>query len=142
MPSLADVAQHPATIIPPSPCEWTSYPVHGQRCPRTVPGEAVRRTWREALRAGAEPGFFRFAWKRETWLAYGHEDGRVGGVHCPRHHAARLLTGGSSPDTEVGAPHVAQQPAGAMTRACTLAEIPHEARPMTQNPARRSEPCH
>jgi hypothetical protein len=72
-------------------CVWTSHPSYDRCCRSSIPAEVVLAAWRRELERGRVHGdrFFHFAWRGGVWLAYGLRDGRVRGVYCPAHSAAR-----------------------------------------------------
>ena len=72
-------------------CVSSGYLADGCSCRESVPAGVARAAWAlELERAGAcEDRFFRFDWGGGEWLAYGLRDGRVRGVYCPEHSAAR-----------------------------------------------------
>jgi hypothetical protein len=102
MHTLTPTATPPTPAIPkPTPpearldrllrCVSSGYLTGGCPCQRTIPASFVSAAWtreRERGRAG-EDGFFQFSWRGGQWLSYGLSDGRVRGVYCPEHSAAR-----------------------------------------------------
>jgi len=71
-------------------CVWTSHPNHDRHCRTGIPAEVVTEVWRRELCERRVPeGFFRFLWDGGEWLGYGLPNGKVRGVYCPRHCAAR-----------------------------------------------------
>jgi hypothetical protein len=72
-------------------CVWSGYPANGRSCQSNISEDVVIDAWgRELERSGERADrFFRFTWQNHVWLAYGVNDGRVRGVHCPAHQAER-----------------------------------------------------
>jgi len=72
-------------------CVSSGYLADGCSCRATIPSSVVTAAWaRELELIGAhEDRFFRFAWRGGVWFAFGLHDGRVRGVYCPKHSAAR-----------------------------------------------------
>lgn len=72
-------------------CVWTGHSANGRSCQSNIPEDVVIAAWRRELERGGEHAdrFFRVAWQNGVWLAYGLNDGRVRGVHCPPHRAER-----------------------------------------------------
>ena len=71
-------------------CVWTSHPDHELCCGSRIPAGVVDASWKAELELDRWcEGFFHFAWRDGVWLAYGLADGRVRGVYCPAHRAAR-----------------------------------------------------
>jgi hypothetical protein len=72
-------------------CVSSGYLADGCSCRATIPASVVTAVWaRELARCGArEDRFFRFTWREGVWVAFGLQDGRVRGVYCPEHSAAR-----------------------------------------------------
>jgi hypothetical protein len=79
-----------ATVDEPLRCVSSGYLADGCSCESRIPAAVVVAAWRHQLEQGQRNGgFFQFAWRGEKWLAYGLDDGRIRGVYCPTHHAAR-----------------------------------------------------
>jgi len=72
-------------------CVSSGYLADGCSCRATVPAGIATAAWALELQQAParEDRFFRFAWAGGEWLAYGLRDGRVRGVYCPEHSAAR-----------------------------------------------------
>lgn len=93
--------QPPAVIAAEFPlrCVWTSHPDHDHCCRSRISARAVTAAWRRELEVGRMcGGFFNFAWRGKTWLAFGLPDGRVRGVYCPAHRAQREERLGYDPE--------------------------------------------
>jgi hypothetical protein len=75
----------------PLQCVSSGYLGDGCSCRSMIPAAVVAAAWCEERRRGGPRGdrFFRFTWQGGTWLAYGIGDGRIRGVYCPDHSAAR-----------------------------------------------------
>jgi hypothetical protein len=72
-------------------CVSSGYLSDGCSCRSAIPSSVVTAAWASVLDGGGEPEdrFFRFAWRGGVWLGFGLQDGRVRGVYCPDHSAAR-----------------------------------------------------
>jgi hypothetical protein len=72
-------------------CVSSGYLSGGCPCRSAIPASVVTAAWtRELERTGThEDRFFRFSWRGGVWLGFGLSDGRVRGVYCPEHSAAR-----------------------------------------------------
>lgn len=72
-------------------CVSSGYLADGCSCRSAIPSSVVSAAWASVLDRGgqAEDRFFRFAWRGGVWLGFGMQDGRVRGVYCPEHSAAR-----------------------------------------------------
>ena len=72
-------------------CVSSGYLSDGCSCRSAIPSSVVMAAWTSVLDRGGEPGdrFFRFVWRGGVWLGFGLQDGRVRGVYCPEHSAAR-----------------------------------------------------
>jgi hypothetical protein len=70
---------------------WSGNPSQGCSCLARIPRDVVTSAWRSELERGAvrADSFFRFNWGGGAWITYGRKDGRVGGIYCPSHSAAR-----------------------------------------------------
>lgn len=91
----------PATPTPAPPqasldrllrCVSSGYLSDDCSCQHTIPASFVSTAWARELEHTASPredGFFQFTWRGGQWLSYGLSDGRVRGVYCPEHSAAR-----------------------------------------------------
>jgi hypothetical protein len=83
-------------------CVSSGYLGDGCSCRACVPVAVASDAWREELeRVGVCEGFFHFAWRGETWLAYGLAGGRVRGVYCPAHRCEREQRLGYDPELVV-----------------------------------------
>lgn len=88
------VAQRLELVVEPLKCVWSGLPGDERSCRSRIPASVVVRAWhREMHLKGAEEGFFHFSWRSGVWLGYGCSDGRVRGVYCPTHRAARESRG-------------------------------------------------
>jgi|GEM_PF-2031210 len=89
-------------------CVSSGHLSDGRSCQKTVPAEEVLAAWARERAGGSETdGFFEFAWHGELWLGYGQTTGRVRGVYCPEHRAARKQRSATHPTTpRGGAPDV------------------------------------
>ena len=77
-------------VEPPFQCVSSGYMSGGDSCPHRIPADVVRAAWESELaRCPGKSRFFQFAWRGNTWLAFGREDGAIGGVYCPLHRAER-----------------------------------------------------
>jgi hypothetical protein len=84
-------------------CVSNGYLSDGCSCESRIPAAVVVAAWRRELERGQRNGgFFQFAWRGEMWLAYGLDDGRIRGVYCPTHRAAREAR--SAPPGDAAAP--------------------------------------
>jgi hypothetical protein len=80
-------------------CVSSGYLSDGCSCSSRVPAAVVAAAWRSELERGRQrDGFFHFAWRAGTWLAYGLPDGTVRGVYCPAHRAERVQRLGYDPE--------------------------------------------
>jgi hypothetical protein len=73
-------------------CVSSGYLSGGCPCQRTIPASFVSAAWARELEQRSSPcedRFFRLSWRGGEWLSYGLSDGRVRGVYCPEHSAAR-----------------------------------------------------
>ena len=72
-------------------CVSSGYLSDGCSCRSAIPSSFVTAAWASVLDRGGETGdrFFRFVWRGGVWLGFGLRDGRVRGVYCPEHSAAR-----------------------------------------------------
>lgn len=72
-------------------CVSSGYLSDGCSCRSAIPSSVVSAAWASVLDRGGrtEDRFFRFAWRGGVWLGFGMQDGRVRGVYCPEHSAAR-----------------------------------------------------
>jgi hypothetical protein len=72
-------------------CVSSGYLSGGCSCRSAIPSSVVTAAWASVLAHEHESRdrFFRFAWRGGVWLAFGLQDGRVRGVYCPEHSAAR-----------------------------------------------------
>ena len=72
-------------------CVSSGYLADGCSCQATIPSTVVSAAWdrERELIGGAEDRFFSFAWRGGVWFSFGLSDGRVRGVYCPQHNAAR-----------------------------------------------------
>jgi hypothetical protein len=72
-------------------CVSSGYLSDGCSCRSAIPSSVVSSVWASVLDRGGESGdrFFRFVWRGGVWLGFGLQDGRVRGVYCPEHSAAR-----------------------------------------------------
>lgn len=72
-------------------CVSSGYMSDGCSCQATIPANVAMAAWAHELEllGTNEDRFFRFAWRGGVWFAFGLQDGRVRGVYCPRHSAAR-----------------------------------------------------
>ncbi len=71
-------------------CVSSGYLAGGCSCERTVPTDVAASAW--SVERAREPGgsrFFHFAWRGETWIAFGLADGTIRGVYCPTHRTER-----------------------------------------------------
>jgi hypothetical protein len=83
-------------------CVSSGYLGDGCSCRARVPVAVASAAWREELKQGRLcEGFFHFAWRGETWLAYGLAGGRVRGVYCPAHRCEREQRLGYDPELVV-----------------------------------------
>jgi len=72
-------------------CVSSGYLADGCSCQATIPSTVVSAAWdrERELIGGREDRFFSFAWRGGVWFSFGLSDGRVRGVYCPQHSAAR-----------------------------------------------------
>jgi hypothetical protein len=72
-------------------CVSSGYLSGGCSCQATIPSSVVTAAWARELEliGGREDRFFSFAWRGGVWFSFGLSDGRVRGVYCPEHSAAR-----------------------------------------------------
>ena len=72
-------------------CVSSGYLSDGCSCRSAIPASVVTGAWASMLARDGETGdrFFRLAWRGGVWLGFGLRDGRVRGVYCPEHSAAR-----------------------------------------------------
>ena len=84
-------ARIPNVQAEPLGCVWTGYAANGRSCGSHIPEDIVIAAWRRELERCGERAdrLFCVAWQDGVWLAYGLNDGRVRGVHCPVHRAER-----------------------------------------------------
>jgi hypothetical protein len=84
-------AAREASSQQPLQCVSSGYLGDGCSCRSLIPAAVVAAAWCEERRRGGGRGdrFFRFTWEGGTWLAYGLCEGRIRGVYCPDHSAAR-----------------------------------------------------
>lgn len=83
-------------------CVSSDYLSGGCPCQRTIPASFVSAAWARELERTSGPrrdGFFQFTWRAGQWLSYGLSDGRVRGVYCPEHSAARTERSGEREET-------------------------------------------
>ena len=71
-------------------CVSSGYLSDGCSCRSAIPSSLVTAAWASVIEGGeTEDRFFRFTWRGGVWLGFGLHDGRVRGVYCPEHSAAR-----------------------------------------------------
>jgi len=70
-------------------CVSSSYLADGCSCHCTIPSSVATGAWAHELANVRGDRFFHFTWRGGVWLAYGHQDGTVGGLYCPEHCAER-----------------------------------------------------
>ncbi len=71
-------------------CVSSGYLSDGCSCRSTISTSVVTAAWASEQRTGVRGDrLFHFAWHGEVWLAYGLKNGRIRGVYCPEHSAAR-----------------------------------------------------
>jgi hypothetical protein len=89
-------------------CVSSGYLTDGCSCRATIPCEVAEGAWACVLQAShlREDRLFRFVWEGGVWLAFGLRDGRIRGVYCPAHSAARAQRSG----VPVGGAHPATAP--------------------------------